>query len=263
MTKRWRKRGVLGIAIMAGLVAMPGARGSESAARTILGRQDRVLLVTTNLVTQGDPKYKWLYRFLEGSSVVLAKQMLGRAYHKMYLLGGKHATGKAFAESIPYLASDPKTSAIDVMVHLHGSPGMLWFDDDGYFTASLAQKLKDGHLGGKARLFYSTACYGATHAQDFVDAGFEVASGSIGVNADSAYSYPVTMLKWRLGSPYANVVYAANSRISIWVSDHIARLMGFGDVNSFKVIKGDLSASIGLGSPALETAEQGDGGEVP
>lgn len=216
-----------------------------------INSKDRVLLVTSNLVTHGQPKYRWLYRFLDTSSVFLAKKSLGGTYRKLYLLGGKNATAANFTDNIPRLAHDEGTLALDVLLHLHGSPGALWFEDNGYTTDYLKSALAPAALKGKARLFYSTACYGKSHAQDFVDAGFQTASGSVAVNADSAFSYPATMLKWRYGSAYWSVVRTSNSRVSIWLSDRAARLMGFKDVNSFKVIKGDTLARIGLGAPSI------------
>lgn len=234
------------------LLVSASAIGSEQAPQSAqLTSQDRVLLVTSNLTTHGMPKYRWLYRFLDSSSVFLAKKTLSGAYRKLYLLGGKNATVANFTDNIPRLAGDPKTRALDVMTHLHGSPGALWFEDNAYTTHYLKTALLRSPLKGRARLMYSTACYGKSHAQDFVDAGFQTASGSVGVNADSAFSYPATMLKWRRGSAYWSVVRTSNSRVSIWLSDRAAKLMGFDDVNSFKVIKGDTLARIWLAARAI------------
>jgi hypothetical protein len=240
---------LLGIALICAVVGFSGSARASSPVR--IASKDRVLLVTANLTTHGQPKFRWLYKFLDASSVFLAKKSLGGTYRKLYLLGGKNATAANFILNIPKLAHEETTQALDVMVHLHGAPGALWFEDNGYSTAWLRDQLRPTALKGKARLFYSTACYGKSHAQDFVDAGFQVASGSVGVNADSAFSYPATMLKWRHGSAYWSVVRTSNSRISIWLSDRGARLMGFDDVNSFKVIKGDAMARISLGAPRI------------
>ncbi len=201
--------------------------------------KDRVLLVTVNFVKYGDPKYTWLYKFMEGSSVFLARAMLENSYRKIYLLGGANATSTNFIKNTALLSQDVANQAVDSFVHLHGSAHSLWFQDGGHDTSELKKSFQASALKNTARLFYSTACYGANHAQDIVDSGFQVASGSIGVNADSAYSYPMTMARWSGHAAYRDVLRTANSNASIYISDHVARLMGFKHVNSRKTYKGE------------------------
>lgn len=214
--------------------------------RPVVKKKDRVLLVTVNFVTYGDPKYRWLYKFMEGSSVTLAQIMLKGSYRKIYLLAGNNATTANFVASNVALSHDPENRAVDTFVHLHGSAHALWFQDGGRNTSDLKTAFQASELKSTARLFYSTACYGSNHAQDFIDAGFQVASGSIGVNADSTYSYPATMNRWRAHAAYRDVLHTANNSVSIYISDKIAGLMGFKHVNSRKTYKGDGSAQIGL-----------------
>ena len=214
--------------------------------RPMVKKKDRVLLVTVNFVTYGDPKYRWLYKFMEGSSVSLAQLMLQGSYRKIYLLAGANATKANFVKNNVALSHDPENRALDTFVHLHGSAHALWFQDGGRNTSDLKADFQTNELKSSARLFYSTACYGSNHAQDLIDSGFQVASGSIGVNADSTYSYPATMNRWRAHSPYREVLRTANNRVSIYISDKVAGLMGFKHVNSRKTYKGDGNAQIGL-----------------
>ena len=99
-------------------------------------------------------------------------------------------------------------------------------------------KLSDTLLKQRLRLLYSTACYGATHAPDFIRAGFRVASGATRTNANGPYDYPTQLACWGRGWTYRSTVNLANSPIFIAMHDAIAKLLGFDDVNSEKMIEG-------------------------
>ena len=89
-----------------------------------------------------------------------------------------------------------------------------------------------------------TACYGATHAADFVRAGFRIASGAVGVNANGAHDYPAQLLVWGLGAPYKDALKAGNNRQITALYDKLARKANFEDVNSIKLAMGRGSTSI-------------------
>ncbi len=123
-----------------------------------------------------------------------------------------------------------------------GRPGRFLIGRDGLGSA-LARRIKDGGARN-LRALYSTACFGATHAPAFVEAGFDVAAGAVGVNANAATEYPFFVGKWILGWNYENSLKPANDAFDE-AQDDLARSMGFEGVDSTKIIIGDHDQKIG------------------
>lgn len=219
------------------------ASGSARAASTV-SKAQRDLLVVANLSTNGDPRFQWLYQFLDGSAVVLAQMNLGPHYRKIHVVSGSNAKKASFTQQIRGLAQNSAIKALDVMVHLHGSSGRLWFQDGSRTSANIRADLQATPLSNKLRTLYSTACYGATHAQDFVSAGFKSASGARKVNANSSFEYPVILGKWALGQTFGAAITAGNDPTMRNVHDSAARMAGFNDADSFKIIKGSTGTRI-------------------
>jgi hypothetical protein len=211
-------------------------------------RKRRVLLVVANLTTWGRKDLERLYEWLDANAVNVAKLILGARYRRVYALTGADAAADKFVSTLTELATNPHNQAIDVLLHLHGERGRLWFADDVIQTSELAGLIAEQQIQDKLRLLYSTACYGATHAPDFVEAGFRVASGAVGVNANSPHDYPTQLLYWGLGSPYRNALAAGNSEPLTKVFDKMARKLKFTDVNSFKKAVGRKKTSITSGA---------------
>ena len=201
-------------------------------------KEDRVLLVVANLATGGDERFQKLYEWLDANAVVVAKLLVGAQYRQIETLSGDDVTSTNFVDRLTNLAAEPETKAIDVFLVLHAFPGVLIFDDRPVATSELKQQIQAANLGGKLRLLYSVACYGATHARDFVDAGFRVASGSLGANANGPYDYPTQLLHWRNCDTYRLAVNRGNNPLFKAIHDTFAQAMGFDDVNSEKVIEG-------------------------
>lgn len=83
---------------------------------------------------------------------------------------------------------------------LHGLPDKLVFADGGVKTPALAGEIKALSLAEKLRLVYSTACFGLSHADDFVKAGFTAAVGAKAVNANAAAEFPLLLAQWGGGA---------------------------------------------------------------
>jgi hypothetical protein len=201
-------------------------------------KDERVLLVAANLSNGGDPRFQLLYQWLDANAISLAWVLMRAHYRRIHILSGTDVTSSSFVDSIHSLAHDPQTRALDVFLVLHGSKGKLYFDDGPVTSSDLAARLQAANLKQRLRLLYSTACYGATHAGDFVEAGFRVASGAIGVNANGPVDYPIQLHEWGHNKRYKAVVNAGNQRLGIWTHDAMARALGFDDVNSEKIIEG-------------------------
>lgn len=203
-----------------------------------VAKDERVLLVVANLSDAGDPRFQLLYQWLDANALSLAWVLMRAHYRRIEALTGSNVTSVAFIDRIKELALDPQTKVLDVFLVLHGSEGALHFDDGVIASRVLKARLQAANLKHQLRLLYSTACYGATHADDFVEAGFRVVSGAKGINANGPVDYPVQLHEWGRNKRYQAVVNAGNQRLGIWTHDAIARALGFEDVNSEKIIAG-------------------------
>jgi hypothetical protein len=207
-------------------------------------KRERVLLVVAGLTKWGRADLRWLYKGLDVAAVIVAKLILGLSYRRVHTLSGKGATAARFVERLAELAADERTQAIDVLLHLHGKEDRLLFADGPITTAQLGERIAARRIQDKLRMLYSTACYGADHASDFVEAGFRLASGAIAVNANSIYDYPAQLLLWALGKPYRVALSAGNRSLMTRAWDRVARRFRFQDVDSRKIAVGDQDTSI-------------------
>jgi len=201
-------------------------------------RQGRVLVVVANLTTHGRKTLKWVYRCVDAGAMGVPNLVLWARYRSIVELTGPNATVDSFVDTLDRLARDPRTQAIDVLISLHGTQRGLWFAERWVATAQLGDRIAERNLEYKLRLLYSTACYGANHAPDFVRAGFCIASGAIGVNANGAHDYPAQLIAWGLGLPYRRALDWGNRRALTRLFDRLARQVDFEDVNSLKLAVG-------------------------
>jgi len=203
-----------------------------------VSKDERALLVVVNFSTGGEPRFQWLYEWMDANAVVVAELMMKPHYRHIDTLTGDNVTSSNFVNRIISLAQDPQTKVLDVFLNLHGSPGTLHFDDGSITSSDLKSQLQAANLKNRLRLLYSTACYGANHAPDFVGAGFRVASGAVGVNANQVYDYPLQLYHWGTYKTYESAVKAGNNPALMKMQDTLARAFFGDDVNSEKIIEG-------------------------
>ena len=150
--------------------------------------------------------------------------------------------------AITQLARRPEVKAVDVIVVLHGSPGTAGLrrrrSARGVAVAvsSLIPDLAPARA--KLRILYSTACFGLSHAQPFVDAGFDAACGAIGQCANGPVEYPQVLSMWSHGHTFKDAVNKGDDPSTRKIFDAAAWLSGFHQANSDKEIKGDLTVTI-------------------
>ena len=207
-------------------------------------KSQRELLLVINLVDQGQDKWRWLYQWLDANAEAYTLATLTQFYNRISVLKGPAATCQVFIQELTEMASQPHVKALDVFLHLHGGKRKLWFEDGVIGTDTLRDQIKVKSLGHRLRLLYSVACYGETHAQDFVDAGFRTASGARGVNANSTHDYPTQLALWSSGSYYKTAVQQGNNPPLRLMHDNAARLAGFPDADSEKFIRGKMYTRI-------------------
>jgi hypothetical protein len=208
---------------------------------------ERALVLISSLTPAGKAKLRTLYRGLGTVSVELADLMLRPHYGRMRALTDRAATRPAFVRSITQVAAQSQIDAVDAIVVLHGSPGRLIFDDgngkgDSVDVRDLIPDLASARA--KLRVLYSTACYGLSHAQAFVDAGFDAACGAIGSCANGPVEYPQVLSMWSHGHTFKDAVNKGDDPSTRKIFDAAAWLAGFHDANSDKEIKGDLTTTI-------------------
>lgn len=201
-------------------------------------KNHREVLLVINLIDHGQDNWKWLYQWLDANAEAYTNLTLSPFYNRITVLKGLAATCQAFVDQVELIAKQPHVEALDVILHLHGGNRKLWFADGAIGTSSLRDQLKAKNLYSRLRLLYSVACYGETHAQDFVDAGFCTASGARGVNANSTHDYPTQLALWTGGSYYKTAVQQGNNSALRTMHDNLARLHGFPEANSEKFIRG-------------------------
>jgi hypothetical protein len=209
-----------------------------------IGKNERALLVVSNMVTYGRKDLKWLYQFIEFSGTTLADMILRPRYQTYRKLAGTAATKSAFVETIAALGAGDFVKAIDVILMLHGDDGTLCFADGEIDSFALAHEISCLHLKDKLRMLYSTTCYGKSHAIDFVAAGFQTACGSIATNANAATEYPTVLMMWAAGSTLKNAIAVGDLSLTRQAQDLSAKAMGFDDANSAKEIIGDGNITI-------------------
>lgn len=210
----------------------------------------RALVAIINVQDHAPRNVRWLYRFIDASGAI-ASDLLAINYGKYEKLYGKNATGKRFLDVLENLGKDDSIRAVDVLVMIHGLDKKLIFADAGFDTAELSAEIRKLNLSNKLRLLYSTACYGLSHAGDFVNAGFSAAVGAKKVNANAAAEVPVLFTMWAGGSRLREAVAKGESPTTRLPSDKAAGWFGKmnktswrDDVDSDKVIIGNDSITI-------------------
>ncbi len=183
-------------------------------------------------------KFKKLYQWLDSNAISLGKFLTDRHYGRVSTLTGAQVTSSGFVTRVRVLAKASGSDALDVFLNVHGSARSLRFANGWTKMSTVRDQLGDLDLGHRFRLLYSTACYGAEHAPEFVAAGFRTASGAVGVNTNGPYDFPTQLTKWVRGDTYQDAVRAANNRVMLTFHDRLARHAGFSNVDSKKLIFG-------------------------
>lgn len=210
-------------------------------------RDARVLLIVSN-VSHNVDKWQWLYRWLDESAVRLGTSLMRPHYRHVAALKGGQVSRLAFVNRVRALAGQEDTSAVDVILNVHGRPDALKFAEGWVGVADLAQEIGSLDAAHRLRLLYSTCCFGALHAPLFADAGFTAVSGARKVNTNGTFDYPTQLRRWREGRPYGAVVRAGNRAAMLAVHDGLARAFGFPEADSYKELHGD--GTITIDSPA-------------
>jgi hypothetical protein len=200
---------------------------------------ERGLIVYSEFSNTSD-QHKVLYEFVEKSGIALALA-IRLQYNKFVILSGHNAYSQDFIGALKNMAASE--DELDVFMHMHGSPNQMYFNDTKS-SNELRSDIQKLGIGKKLRMFYTTACYGSTHAEDMVAAGFSCAAGAVGVNANSAVEYPEFLTLWSTGTSFKDCIAKSRNRGLSEPFENKAVQMGFRDVNSDKRVYGNGNVTI-------------------
>lgn len=217
--KQILKKGLIGLAVLA----------AASFAKAEVSKNERALLIVSELDQRGDPALGNLYRMLEGATIEVPRAFLGGQYGTIQVLANRDVTIQNFRQALRTLAGNARIKAIDVIVALHGTTNRLAFEDGTVDTENLASffdvratpalAARTDLTRGKLRLLYSTACFGRSHIDDWLAVGFDAVIGAYGVNANAEVEYPSVLGQWALGQAAFNALTATNVPTSLAVTD--------------------------------------------
>lgn len=142
---------------------------------------------------------------------------LGNLYGEWVQLLGNEATAQKLVDEIGNYADMDGIEAVDVVIHLHGGPGILEMGGgDTVNTSDLAAAIKKrvGANGKKLRALYSIACYGGTHNDDFLAAGFKVSSGAKGLHSSGIVDVPSFLKQWAGGAPFGRAATEIDNSVA-------------------------------------------------
>jgi hypothetical protein len=144
------------------------------------------------------------------------------------------------------MTAENKIWEVDLIVFLHGGKNSLRFSDTNRSMASVVEAIQDANIpASKLRMVYSSACYGASQADDWVSAGFNCASGSKACNANGAVELLPFLLKWREGKTFGTCISESENLLLSAPFDAAGRLMLPDQVvNSDKDVIGDAGITI-------------------
>jgi hypothetical protein len=211
-------------------------------------KAQRALVVVSELDL--DPQTAWLYRGLETTGRFVVEQMGAQHYAHVRKLYDQKATLGKLVGALADAAGTPGIREVDVVIMLHGSSEVLVFaGNTDVKTATLRDRIADLGIAAKLRLAYSTACFGASHADDLVAAGFTAAVGARKVNANGGIEVPVFTGQWPGNRKLSEVM--ATAQIGREAQDTAAEVVGgltgaswAGQVDSSKVVRGNAAITV-------------------
>jgi hypothetical protein len=230
------------------------AAGLKSEAASVSKQQREAIIFITNL-SQGNNLERSFYDVVEFAAGALGQASLLPNYQKVTTIQGSGATLAALRNALKTAANKSTIRAVDLIFVTHGLSGEVLFADGRKTMDQVKAAIIDNLTAaqrGKLRMIFSTACFGSSHRTKWRDSGFRTASGSQGIYADSALSYPAFLGSWVIGTNFSTAVGVANAADPFRVSDNAAKAWfnskGRQDlanqVNSNRVISGTGSLTI-------------------
>lgn len=215
-----------------------------------INKNQRALVLISDL-TNLPPEKDLLYNFIENSGRTVCSTILQNQYIEYVTLFDNAATKNNLINKLKNIGAKPQIKVIDLIVMLHGSNNRLGFKNGNTDTNMLSQEIKSLNLKNKLRLIYSTACYGMTHNDDWINAGFTTSIGSRKVNANASVEFPVLLQLWAAGFKIKDALAAGENPLTRIPADQAARIFASlnnlsyrNSIDSDKVLAGNSQIKI-------------------
>jgi hypothetical protein len=214
------------------------------------------VLFVTNL-SQGSSIEQAFYSFVQFAAVTIAQTTLSPNYNHLTTVQGNSATLTQLRTALKTAADRSTARAVDLIFVTHGLSNQVLFSNGGKTMAQVRADIVANLTAaqrGKLRIVFSTACFGASHRTEWTTAGFKVVSGSAGIYADSASSYPAFLGSWIVGAKFTDAINLANASDPLRVSDNGAKAWFnsknrsdlANQVNSVRSVRGSGTLTINL-----------------
>ena len=213
-----------------------------------VAKANRELVQIVYLMSDGyTDGQKALYSFIETGSAGLVDSFLGNDYKAIHRVTGTQATLANLKQKLIDAGSSNTTTAVDLVFCTHGQTGRVVFYEGAKAVNVVKTALLDipANIRNKFRMLFSTACYGNTHAQMWLDSGFTCVSGSTAVYADSEASLAPFLHSWETERTFSECIAMANAADIGNAADNIAkayyRSIGLNpdDIDSNRVVSGN------------------------
>lgn len=221
-------------------------------------KERRELVVIANLSERSNWFLRGMYRKEEWKAIRVTTQYATDVYQRVHVIYPEEATKENFLNRLEDLEMNPTIDAIDVIIYLHGKREKICFIDtpNCHPMTEMAKDIKNlrSDSGGsprKLRALYSDACWGKSHNDEWIDAGFKVVAGSIDQDANKTADLKKFLKSWTRGGAYKASLKKANS---LWYLKPMDWVIGG---NSHKIMQGDGAIRIGSELPVdSQTADQ-------
>ncbi len=223
-------------------------------AEAAVSKQNRALVVVSELQTHGPNQLRELYRATERATTLSAAAVLHDDYQSIVYLSQANATLARFRNVIYNLSKRSDIKAIDVIFSLHGSNNQVAFREGAVtmsdflsqmttvsplMNASQIQTMKR-----KLRMIYNLSCFGLSANDEFIRMGFDVTVGSRGINANAELEYPSVLTSWSFNFKFADTFRLTNTDVAIAAADTPVRMIGINaDSKKFMSGRGDVTIS--------------------
>jgi len=208
---------------------------------------DRVLVVVIDLAEQAS-SYRHFYKMETHTALKKINRITKGHYDQVIVHNRKEATRFNFIKTLMTLLADSSVTTIDTIIYLHGKneqyengPSICFVGETPCVAAKdiSAQIAIHPEAHAKLRALYSDACWGKLHMQSWLNAGYKVANGSSGVDANQSVDLGRFLRKWVTGTSFGEATAHANKALITRFTDWIIK-----DANSVKSILGDRDISI-------------------
>jgi hypothetical protein len=221
-------------------------------------RTERAAVIVSGTSIGGPSKFASLYKALDVAGPSLADAEMHNSYSSIAILTREQCTRARIVSELVRVAASAQV--VDLVLMVHGEPERLALANGAGGTedvaaVDLASDIADNAaLKNKLRLCYSTACYGHSHAEALLGAGFSAVIGAIGVNANSGTELPILLRHWTGHDTIADALRHADDPMFRAIADTISR-QTFTDANSEKILLGDGTITIDSKKPTYGSGD--------